>query len=139
MKNIYMSVEQYEKFLKLFEFSDEDKGRLSGVIWSVRRIMELKAETPQDNSKLYLKPIMTANDYKIIDKALRTQLEFKVNRELKILEDNLKKEGISEEEIIEKRLDNINNLREKYGLNKQNKNKIKKKGTALTLEMLEEL
>lgn len=139
MKNIYMSVEQYEKFLKLFEFSDEDKGRLSGVIWSVRRIMELKAETPQDNSKLYLKPIMTANDYKIIDKALRTQLEFKVNRELKILENNLKKEGISEEEIIEKRLDNINNLREKYGLNKQNKNKIKKKGTALTLEMLEEL
>lgn len=126
MKNQYLTLEEYKRFLEIFELSEEERKEVNSIIITVQEIVKLKSETPQVSTTKYLKPIMLPSDYRKINKVYNTQLEFKAERLL----NQLKKELIVEnkytnseiEELLEKQKEKI---REDLGLKKKKNNKIK--------------
>lgn len=99
MKNQYMNVKEYKEFINLFDFEEKDQNELEYIIFCVEKIIQLKDSTPQKSSRLYLKPIMLPKDYREINKALNTQLEFLLEREKQQKRKELINSGLSKEEL----------------------------------------
>lgn len=102
MKNEYLTVEDYKKYINLFKFSENDLEIINSYIRKVRQIILLKRETCQTSRTTYLRPIMLPEDYKNIDKALKTQKEFKLERMSKKYRETLEKAGNYTQEEIDK-------------------------------------
>ena len=124
MKNQYLIIEDYKKFTDLFELDEEEKKIIENLIFKVKWIIELKDETPQKSTRLYLKPVMFPKDYKNIDKALNSQLSFKVDRESKKYMKQLEEKKIySKDEIQKMTLKYKEDLMNDFGLRKKSKTK----------------
>ena len=67
LKNVYLSIEEYQRYIKLFELGEEEQEKINGIIGNVKYILTLKKETPQRSPTKYLKPIMFPEDYKKIN------------------------------------------------------------------------
>ena len=132
IKNILLSVEDYKKYISMFEFNSEELTQINEYIGKVQKIIWLKKETVQDNTKRYLKPIMTPNDFRKINKVLKDQKELKVERELEKYKQGLINEKkYSNEQINQMIEEKRKKLREEFGLSKINNKK--KEQTKLTL------
>jgi len=132
IKNVLLSVEDYKKYISMFELDSEESAQINEFIEKVQTIYWLKRETVQDNTKRYLKPIMTPDDYRKINKVLKDQKELKVERELEKYRKELIKEGrYTNEQMNQMIEEKRKKLREEFGLSKI-KNK-KKEQTKLTL------
>lgn len=101
MKNVGMSLEDYKKYLNIFKFDDVDQKEINKILNKVLEIILLKRETAQTSKSLYLKPIMLPEDYKRIDKVLKTQRQFKCDRILTQYKKELEEKDIKEDEIKE--------------------------------------
>ena len=131
MDNKYISINDYEKYISIFNLSDEDNKQKEELLSKVFQIIMLKRETVQKSPNLYLKPIMFPEDFRKIDKALNTQKLFKLDRDTKIFEDTIRKEGkYTEDEITSQ----IEKFREKEA--KELKIRGKSKKTAINSEVL---
>ena len=119
IKNILLSVEDYKKYISMFEFNSEELTQINEYIGKVQKIIWLKKETVQDNTKKYLKPIMTPDDFRKINKVLKDQKELKVERELEKYRKELIKEGRYTDEQINKMIEEKREkLREEFCLRK---------------------
>ena len=135
IKNLLLSLEDYKKYISMFELDSEELAQINEYIEKVQMIYWLKKETVQDNTKRYLKPIMTPDDFRKINKVLKDQKELKVERELEKYKQRLINEKkYSNEQINQMIEEKRKKLREEFGLSKI-KNKKKEK-TRLTLSDL---
>lgn len=140
MKNQYLTLEEYKRFLEIFELSEEERKEVNSIIITIQEIVKLKSETPQVSTNKYLKPIMLQSDYRKINKVYNIQLELKAERLL----NQLKKELIVEnkytnseiEKILEKQKEKI---REDLGLRKKKnkKNKIREEDILTSIDEIE--
>lgn len=119
IKNEYLSIKDYEKYLSLFNLNDEDRKEINNIINKVWEIDILKRETKQDNNVRYLRPLMTPSDYKKIDKALKIQREFKVERLMEKKRKELQESELyTSTEIFEKLEKYYNELCKEIGVRK---------------------
>lgn len=119
IKNEYLSIKDYEKYLSLFNLKDDDRKEINNIINKVWEIDILKRETKQDNNVRYLRPLMVPSDYKKIDKALKVQREFKIERLMEKKRKELQESGLyTSTEIFEKLEKYYNELCEKIGVRK---------------------
>ena len=139
MKNKYMNVKEYRDFIKLFDFEEKDRNKLEYIIHCVEEIIRLKDSTPQKSTKLYLKPIMLPNDYREINKALNTQLEFLLEREKQQKRKELIKSGFLGEKLEEEMKKFEKNKRKELGLRTRKNNNEKFEGEDFTLEDFQNL
>ena len=132
IKNLLLSLEDYKKYISMFELDSEELAQINEYIEKVQMIYWLKKETVQDNTKRYLKPIMTPDDFRKINKVLKDQKELKVERELeKYRKELIKERRYTNEQMNQMIEEKRKKLREEFGLSKI-KNK-KKEQTKLTL------
>lgn len=137
IKNILLSVEDYKKYISMFEFNSEELTQINEYIGKVQKIIWLKKETVQDNTKKYLKPIMTPDDFRKINKVLKDQKELKVERELEKYKHGLINEKKYTYEQMNQMLEEkMRKLREEFGLSKIKIKNRKKEQTRLTLSDL---
>lgn len=123
MDNKYLSYNDYVRYINIFNLSYEDNKHKEELLEKVFQIIMLKRETVQTSPNLYLKPIMFPDDFRKIDKALNTQKLFKLERDTKIFEDTLRKEGkYTEDEITSQ----IKKFREKQSKELRIRGKSKK-------------
>ena len=139
MKNKYMNVKEYRDFIKLFDFEEKDRNKLEYIIHCVEEIIRLKDSTPQKSTRLYLKPIMLPNDYREINKALNTQLEFLLEREKQQKRKELIKSGFLGEKLEEEMKKFEKNKRKELGLRTRKNNNEKFEGEDFTLEDFQNL
>lgn len=119
IKNEYLSIKDYEEYLSLFNLKDDDRKEINNIINKVWEIDILKRETKQDNNVRYLRPLMVPSDYKKIDKALKVQREFKIERLMEKKRKELQESGLyTSTEIFEKLEKYYNELCEEISLRK---------------------
>lgn len=99
MKNDYITIEEYKRYINLFNLDEIEQKEINGIINNVERILKLKSLTPQKTPTKYLKPIMLPSDYKEINKVLNIQREFYVEREVAFKEKELIAQGYTGEEL----------------------------------------
>ena len=122
MKNDYLTVEDYKRYISLFKLSEEDSKEINSIINNVIMILILRGETVQNSPTEYLKPIMTSKDYAKINKVLNIQLNFKVERETKKHMQQLINENKYTQEEIQKKVEDFEEkLRKDYGMRKNSK------------------
>lgn len=136
IKNLLLSLEDYKKYISMFELDSEELAHINEYIEKVQMIYWLKKETVQDNTNRYLKPIMTPDDFRKINKVLKDQKELKVERELEKYRKELIKEGRYTNEQMKQMIEEKRKkLREEFGLSKiKNKRKEQTKLTLLDLK-----
>lgn len=141
MKNEYLTIEDYKKYISLFHLNEEEKKIVESLILKVKWIIKLKDETPQKSTRLYLKPIMFQKDYKNIDKVLNDQLSLKVDRNCERYKRQLEENKIySKDEIQKMTLKYKEDLMKDFGLRKKSKIKRNKENrNILKLEDVDNL
>ena len=140
MKNKYMTIEEYKRYLEIFELSTDDLKKINNVIKKVSDIIELQNETPMINKeKRYLRFLMFPSDYTKINKDLNKQKEFKMQREMQKFKKQLEDEDkYTNEEKIEKLEEFKEQLFKELKL-RYSASAVENEGTTMTLDDLEEL
>ena len=139
MKNRYLTIEEFKKYTKIMELSQEDNKNIENLLKKVSDIIELQNETTMINkNEKYLRFLMLPSDYAKINKELKKQKEFKLLRELEEYKQQLEKQEIYTEEekskmINEKKEQLFKELKIKYC------GAAKEEGTPLTIEYLKKI
>lgn len=138
MQNKYLSIEEYKKYIEIFELSPDDVKKLDNVIKKVSNIIELQDETVMINKEeRYLRFLMLPSDYAKINKDLNKQREFKFRREVEKFKEYLENENNYTNEEKKEKLEEFkeklfSELKLKYSTSAE-------EGTTMTLENLEEM